>query len=155
MTGLRVGEVYRLRAADFDREAGTVRVSADTKTGKPRVVPVSSEAVVFLSGLAAERIGKALLFTRDDGVAWDGNEAAKRFRELRNTLGLSDELVLYCVRHRWISRACGQMEIGQVALIAGTSVEMIQEFYAKLSAVRARADLDKVASIKRAAPSQG
>lgn len=42
-----------------------------------------------------------------------------------------------------------------MALIAGTSVEMIQEFYAKLSAVRARADLDKVASIKRAAPSQG
>lgn len=112
MTGLRVGEVYRLRAADFDREAGTVRVSADTKTGKPRVVPVSSEAVVFLSGLAAERIGKALLFTRGDGVAWDGNEAAKRFRELRNTLGLSNDLVLYCVRHRWISRACGQMEIG-------------------------------------------
>lgn len=73
---------------------------------------------------------------------------------LRETLKLSPELVLYCLRHRWISHAVSRLEIGTVALVAGTSVEMIQEFYAKLSAERTRADLDKLATLKAPAGSK-
>jgi integrase len=105
LTGLRPGEAYKLRVRDFDKISGTLSVSADTKTGKGRVVPVSTEAMTYLSELAKDRIGNAPLLARDDGAAWDSAEAAKRFRLLRDSLKLSPELVLYCLRHRWISRA--------------------------------------------------
>lgn len=147
LTGLRPGEAYKLRVCDFDKSSGTLAVSPDTKTGR-RTVPVSSEARQYLNELASDRIGNALLLTRDDGSAWDGNEAAKRFRELRTALRLPDDFVLYCLRHRWISQAVASMEVGTVALVAGTSVEMIQEFYAKLSAERTRADLDRVTRLR-------
>lgn len=143
LTGLRPGEAYKLRVKDYDKAHGTIAVSPDTKTGK-RTVPVSSDAMQYLSKLAANRIGDALLLTRDDGMAWDGNEAAKRFRAIRKAAKLPDEFVLYCLRHRWISQAVARMEVGTVAIIAGTSIEMIQEFYAKLSAERTRADLDRI-----------
>lgn len=146
-TGLRPGEAYKLRVRDFDKVNGTLSVSPDTKTGR-RTVPVSSEAMAYLSELAQGRIGNALLLTRDDGEPWDGNTAAKRFRELRSRLKLPAEFVLYCLRHRWISHAVANMEVGTVALVAGTSVEMIQDFYAKLSAERTRVDLDKIKRIK-------
>lgn len=147
LTGLRPGEAYKLRVRDFDKIGGTLSVSPDTKTGR-RVVPVSTEAMAYLSELAQDRIGNAPLLARDDGAPWESAEAAKRFRLLRESLKLSPELVLYCLRHRWISHAVSRLEIGTVALVAGTSVEMIQDFYAKLSPERTRADLDKLAILK-------
>lgn len=147
LTGLRPGEAYKLRVRDFDKAAGTLNVSPDTKTGR-RMVPVSTEAMAYLSELAQDRIGNAPLLVRDDGAPWDSAEAAKRFRLLRDSLKLSPEFVLYCLRHRWISHAVSRLEIGTVALVAGTSVDMIQDFYAKLSAERTRADLDKLAVLK-------
>lgn len=154
LTGLRPGEAYKLRVKDYDKASGTIAVSPDTKTGK-RTVPVSTDAMQFLNKLAASRIGDALLITRDDGMGWDGNEAAKRFRAIRKAAGLPDEFVLYCLRHRWISEAVARMEVGTVAIIAGTSIEMIQDFYAKLSAERTRADLDRIDAHKKRAKDNG
>lgn len=155
LTGLRPGEAYKLRVRDFDKAAGTLSVSPDTKAGKARVVPVSSEAMAYLGELTKDRISNAPLLARDDGAAWDSAEAAKRFRLLRESLKLTPELVLYCLRHHWISRAVSRLEIGTVALVAGTSVEMIQEFYAKLSAERTRADLDRIDAHKQGRKEHG
>jgi site-specific recombinase XerD len=145
ITGCRPGEAFKATAAAFDEAGGTLTIDTDTKTGR-RVVPLSTEGIRYLASLAAGKIGKALLLTRDDGAAWDSAEYAKRFRLARERAGLTSEFVPYSFRHRWITLAIGHMEIGTVALAAGTSVEMIERHYAKLQPSRMRAALDRLES---------
>ncbi|MGH8220047.1 MAG: tyrosine-type recombinase/integrase, partial [Steroidobacteraceae bacterium] len=58
-SGCRLGELLALRVADI--EAGRVHVR-DSKSGRPRFVPLSGEGVAFFAALAGARSADALLF---------------------------------------------------------------------------------------------
>jgi integrase len=147
LTGCRAGEAYLATVDSFDGSALTIH--ADTKTGR-RVVPLSTEASKFIAGLAVGKIKKAPLLVRDDGEPWETAELNKRFRVAREAAGYSFEFIPYSFRHLWITNACrgSQLNVVEVAQIAGTSVEMIQTHYAKLQHGRVTAALDNLASIR-------
>lgn len=148
LTGCRPGEVFNLTQRSFNKQAGTLDIAADTKTGR-RTLPLSSAATEFVASVAADKIGAAVLFPRANGKAWDGNDYAKAFREARADAGLTDEFVAYSFRHLWITEHCKTMSIAQVAKIAGTSIKMIDEYYFALQSDDARQQLDIVAELIR------
>ncbi len=58
-TGMRRGELLNMRWDDMDTDARTLRIP-ETKTGVPRTIPLSSEAVRILSDL--QRNGAPYVF---------------------------------------------------------------------------------------------
>ena len=54
MTGCRPGELSRAKAGDFDSQSETLLV-AESKTGKPRRVPLTREGVALLESLTPAR----------------------------------------------------------------------------------------------------
>jgi integrase len=57
-TGMRRGEILRVRWPDIDWDGRTLAIS-ETKTGEPRTIPLTTSAIEVLAGLAREpRHGK-------------------------------------------------------------------------------------------------
>jgi integrase len=68
-TGCRYGELADLRAADFNRDSGTVFVGR-SKSGKARHVVLTEEGRRFFETLTAGRPGDALMLAHADGQEW-------------------------------------------------------------------------------------
>jgi integrase len=69
LTGCRAGELLSLRAADFDIRSQTLLI-ADSKSGKPRRVPLTTEGVALFEQMTAGKTTDAGIFTRADGSPW-------------------------------------------------------------------------------------
>jgi integrase len=69
VTACRYGELTRMRAGDFNAEAGTITVR-ESKSGKPRHVALTDEGRALFSELTVGRSGGDLIFVRDDGKVW-------------------------------------------------------------------------------------
>lgn len=85
LTGCRPGEVARVTAADVDRKAGLWvldKHKTARKTGKPRIVYLSDEALAMTLELAAEH-PEGPLFLNSRGRPWTRNALRIRFRNLR------------------------------------------------------------------------
>ena len=63
-TGARAGELGRLQVKDFDLQNGSVFI-AKSKSGKPRHIHLTSEALEFFQEQVAAREPEALLFTHE------------------------------------------------------------------------------------------
>ena len=101
LTGCRYGELIRLKVGDYNPDTGTIHLK-QTKSGKPRYVPVNDEGKAHFDRLAAGRMNDELVFLHADGTPWadshqirrmiDACERAKisprvSFHDLRNTYG--------------------------------------------------------------------
>lgn len=99
LSGLRLGELTRLTAADVGRKS--IEVAAG-KTGRSRVVPLTPEGKKAFAALRKHRAPEDLLFRDAEGLAWtrpkvsrrmsDANASAKivppaTFHDLRRTYG--------------------------------------------------------------------
>ena len=113
-TGLRPGEIRRLRWRDVDHERGLVRVrnsdSGKTKTGEERAVPIYGVTRDVLA--ACERRCRAMGEGLDpDGPVIPGargglmnaGQVAKWVRTFRREAGLPEHLVPYSTRHGYAS----------------------------------------------------
>ena len=69
LTGCRYGELTRMRAGDFNAEAGTITVR-ESKSGRPRHVALTDEGRALFSELTAGHSGGDLIFVREDGKTW-------------------------------------------------------------------------------------
>jgi integrase len=76
LTGARYGELIRLTGADIDLEAATVHIR-DSKSGKPRHVPLTEEASEHFEALVLGRPRIALVFQHANGGAWKKSEQAR------------------------------------------------------------------------------
>lgn len=101
LTGCRYGELVKMCAADFNRDASAIHVS-ESKSGKPRYVPLSDEGRQHFEAMTAGKLGTDLIFTRGDGGKWGDSHQSRRmcdacavakivpaisFHDLRNTYG--------------------------------------------------------------------
>lgn len=68
LTGCRYGELIAMRVSDYNPDPGTAYV-AESKSGKPRHVPLTDEGRDFFTHATVGRLGNDLLFTRPDGRA--------------------------------------------------------------------------------------
>lgn len=68
-TGCRAGELLALRAGDYDRHSETLLI-ADSKSSKPRRVPLTYDGVALFERLTAGKVEDETLFHRADGSSW-------------------------------------------------------------------------------------
>lgn len=142
LTAARPGEIASAKAADFDKAAGTLRLSG--KTGQ-RVIPLSSAAISLCIECAKDKLPKAPLFTDSKGKMWTSNRWGLEFKEGRKAAGFGGDVILYTLRHTAISEMIQSgMDAFSVAKMAGTSTIMIDRHYGHLAASRTRAQLNAV-----------
>jgi integrase len=61
-----------LTVADVDLKAARIYI-AESKSGKPRHIPLNSEGLQHFKNAVAGKTGDKLVFTRKDGQAWGHN----------------------------------------------------------------------------------
>lgn len=145
LTGARAGEVANANAGDLDIAQGTLRLSG--KTGA-RVVTLSTAALSFFKGKAANKLPAAPLLADSYGNRWNKDSWKKRLKDAVRAAGLPEDVVLYTLRHVAITEmiAAG-MDSFLVAKLAGTSTAMIDKHYGHLRHDQTRARLDAVAMV--------
>lgn len=98
LTGCRYGELTRLRAADYNAEAGTVTVRI-SKVGKMRHVTLTDEGTDLFDRLAAGRGPADLLFRRDDGTPWKAAHQGRPMSEACDRAKIEERATFHILRH--------------------------------------------------------
>lgn len=99
-TGLRLGELFALRAADLTDDRIEVRHS---KSGKPRSVPLSDEGAQFFQRASAGKKGDDLVFTRDDGHPWQRIHASRGMKRACKKAGITQHATFHDLRRSYAS----------------------------------------------------
>ncbi|MDH5824331.1 integrase family protein [Luteimonas sp. RD2P54] len=141
LTGCRPGDPAAVLRCDYDARHGTVTFR--TK-GHARTVPLSPAAQTLLDRLAKDKLPAAHLFT-NGGAPWRPHDWREPVKDAARKAELSDAVVLYTLRHCWITDAIvGGMDLLTVAKLAGTSLAMIEKHYGHLVQGAAREKLAAV-----------
>jgi len=99
-TGLRLGELFALQAADVAEERIEVQHS---KSGKPRSVPLNDEGAQFFEEATAGKKGAELVFTRTDGHAWQRVHASRGMKRACTIVGLNPPATFHDLRRSYAS----------------------------------------------------
>jgi integrase len=113
-TGLRLGELLALRAADVGDGKVYVRHS---KGGKARTVPLSGEGIHFFDQVTAGMEGDALVFAHDDGVPWQRMQVTRAMKRACKVGKVKPPATFHDLRRSY----------GSLLLNAGAEPEVIQE----------------------------
>ena len=129
LTGARLGELTAARVRDFD--AGEQILTVRGKTGE-RPIHLAPVAGTLLRQLASGKRADGHLFTTAAGTRWTKSLHGSPFCRGRQDAGLDPDTVFYALRHSYISRALkAGVPTKAVADHCGTSIVMLQQFYAK------------------------
>lgn len=142
LTAARCGEVAAAKVGDYDKRAGTLKLSG--KTGL-RTIPLSSAAIVICDEASRDKLPAATLFTDPNGKAWNRATWSRAFRQACNDAGLDTSVSMYTLRHSSISELIQSgMDAFTVARMAGTSTAQIDRHYGHLAAHRTREQLNEI-----------
>lgn len=133
LTGARPGELANLRREDLEERTGVI--TFDGKTDK-RSVPLSAPALELFKRRAKDLLllPEAYLLTQDDGRKWNRWDWGDPMREAVAKAKLRKSVVLYTLRHSFITEALGRgMTTLDVAQLTGTSLMMIQRHYGQVA----------------------
>jgi integrase len=134
VSGCRYGELTRMRAADFNADAGTITVR-QSKSGKPRHVVLTDEGRALFAELTAGRIGHELIFLRDDGKAWGPSHQQRPLDAASTRAKITPSATFHILRHTYASAlAMRGVPMGVIAAQLGHSdTRMTERHYAHLS----------------------
>ena len=104
MTGMRHGELVRLRVHDFDAAAGAVRVR-QSKTGRSRHVFLTAEGVALFRQWAAGRGGGERLLLKHAGAPWHSNGQARPMLRACRRAKIDPPINFHQLRHSYASLA--------------------------------------------------
>jgi len=99
LTGARYGELIALAVGDYDPDAGTIYIR-DSKSGRPRHVPLTDEGQGFFEELTASRENDETLFLRADGTAWGKSHQSRPLKEAAEKAKLQD-VSFHILRHTY------------------------------------------------------
>jgi integrase len=141
LTGCRPGDPAAVLRRDYDAKNG---LATFRTKGHERSIPLGDKAKALFDRLAEGKKPAAHMFTHDD-KPWQAHEWHQPVRDAAAAAELPDDVVLYTLRHCWITDAItGGMDLLTVAKMAGTSLAMIEKHYGKLVQETAREKLAKV-----------
>ena len=145
-TGLRQGELLRLKWEDIDFENKSVSILI-TKADKPRVVHLPAPAVNALKKLKGDGAIKRKRVFEDDGTPVNKNYLAWRWKQIRKAAGLTNaDFRWHDLRHSCASflaqNGASLLEIGSVL---GHSSPSVTQRYSHLIAGKAVTGADKLA----------
>jgi integrase len=98
-TGCRFSELARLKAQDFNRDAGTVHIR-QSKSGKPRHVVLTDEGVQLFKRLVAGRNNSDLVF-QNDRLPWKTSQ--RPMADACNRARIEPAISFHILRHTWAS----------------------------------------------------
>lgn len=140
---VRPGDIAKLRVADLDLSARTLRIPAG-KTGA-RDIPLSSKAIAHFTQCARGKHPAAWLISRADGGQWSRFAWRDQIREAVKIAKLPKATVAYTLRHSTITDLVTDgLDLFTVAQVSGTSIAMIEAHYGHLQQEHARAALERL-----------
>jgi integrase len=149
-TAARPGELAAAKVQDYDSATGTLALtSRKGRASKPRTrnVPLQEEAKKLLDAQAKDRDGSELLLT-NNGIPWFRWDWSAYMRDAAKAVELPPDATAYTLRHSTISDwLMAGLDVGTVAKIAGTSIEMISAHYFKYIKTNIADKLSKVALV--------
>jgi integrase len=108
LTGGRYGQLARLAVSDFNRDAGTVRMSTKKGDGSRKVyhVYLTDEGMRFFKQACIGRNdASGLIFRKSDGSAWQKSDQARPMFEASARAKISPPVNFHCLRHTYASHA--------------------------------------------------
>lgn len=134
---VRPGALAALRVADFDHRRDELVIPHD-KAGAGRRFVVSANVATLLKAQSKLKLPNAPLFNRANGDIWTKDIWNDPIKEAARAAQLPDATTTYTLRHSTITDlVIGGLDLFTVALIAGTSVVMIEKHYGHLQKKRA------------------
>ena len=133
LTGLRYGEIARLRVQDYSQTSGTILV-ANSKTGKPRHVVLTDEGCKLFGQLTAGSPERTPIFPKQNGKPWGRAEQHRPLAHACAVTGLED-VCFYTMRHSYASWAVmAGVPLPVVAVQLGhRDTKMVEQHYSHLS----------------------
>ncbi len=134
LTGCRYGELTRMRASDFNSEAGTITVR-EFKAGKPRHVALTDEGRTLFATLTAGRTGRDPIFLRDDGKLWGASHQQRPLDAASKRAKIEPAATFHILRHSYASSlAMRGVPMGVIAAQLGhADTRMTEKHYAHLT----------------------
>jgi len=102
-TGMRYGELSRLRVSDFNADASTIHVRR-AKSGRARHVVLTSEGAAFFERHVASRASDELMFVHSDGRPWLKAHQSLPLRDACRRAAIKN-FSFHATRHTWASLA--------------------------------------------------
>ncbi|HSD61131.1 MAG TPA: site-specific integrase [Burkholderiales bacterium] len=102
VTGARYGELVALRTQDVNLDTGRVYI-AQSKSGRPRYVPLNPEGLTFFKAAVAGKTGDMLVFTKADGSAWGKNHHVRPLAEACRAAKVTPPIAFHELRHTYAS----------------------------------------------------
>jgi len=133
LTGCRYGELTRLVASDFEREAGVITIRL-SKAGKVRHVPLNAEGRLFFTRITTGMQREQIVFTKANGIEWRSAEQARPMRRACQVAGIDPPVSFHILRHTYGSflakRAVSLQVIAK--LLGHSDTRMTEKHYAHL-----------------------
>lgn len=143
LTGCRPGDPGACLREDYDARTGTVRFRTKDHDRK---IPLAKSAKALFDRLALGKLPKAHMFVQADGRPWVAHDWAEQVKAAVTAADLPQEVVLYTLRHAWITDAIvAGVDLLSVSKLAGTSLQMIEKHYGHLVHGAARDKLQGIA----------
>ncbi|AZO39497.1 MAG: site-specific integrase [Mesorhizobium sp.] len=133
VTGARFGELARLRVSDYDAANKSVFV-AESKSGKPRHIPLPAGGAELFERLAADRPSGEPLLRQESGAAWAPSTYNRSWKALLTQAKLSD-VTLHELRHTYASTMVrnGAPLIVVAEALGHSDTRMAEKHYAHLA----------------------
>ncbi len=101
-TGCRAGELLALLGGDVDPRSNTLLI-ADSKSGKPRHVPLTDDGVALFERLTAGKPEDEPLFPRADGSPWYRVALVRAMRAACTAAKVRPAATFHTLRHTYAS----------------------------------------------------
>ncbi|MBX9905516.1 MAG: site-specific integrase [Burkholderiales bacterium] len=134
LTGARHGELAAMRAHDVNLSTRQVYI-AQSKSGRPRFVPLNPEGVNLFRDLLAGKTGDALVFTRKDGNPWGKNHHVRALQEACGKAKIKPQIAFHELRHTYASHlAQAGVDLLTISKLLGhADTRMTSKHYAHLA----------------------
>ena len=102
LTGARWGELVALRASDVNLAAPSIYIG-ESKSGRPRHVPLNPEGRKLFAEQVTGKVGDALVFVRPDGAPWGHNHHVRTLTEACRVAKVRPAVTFHQLRHTYAS----------------------------------------------------
>lgn len=102
LTGARFGELVAMRARDVNIRTKQVYV-AESKSGRPRHIPINPEGVDLFKELTVGCTGEDLLFLKKDGTPWGKNHHVRMLEAACKIAKVRPAVSFHQLRHTYAS----------------------------------------------------
>ncbi len=134
LTGCRYGELVALKIRDVNLGTALVYI-AESKSGKPRYVPLNGDGVKLFRNLVAGKTAEELVFVKQDGTRWGKNHQVRLLAEACAIAKVRPAIAFHQLRHTYASNlAQAGVSMAVIAKLLGHADDRTtQKHYAHLS----------------------